>query len=153
MDKKFLSMTVGVGKDTIDHFKIAVDKLKICPPSVVLKFNKTHEETEPLDKIHGELAFRMYPYIKDSYIKTVGLIEMARSYVRRSDVGRRLPKADDLSGLTDLEETALDVCRAVEEIQRGERTPGQHLLMKNAMDAAAHSYRSVSSICGQALRD
>lgn len=156
LDKKYMLMITGVGKDKIGNLRLASSKLSICPPSAVIAFN-TKLAAKPVDKIHGELAFRMFPYLKDAYSKTVNLLAVARSYVREngdgSDLGSSLPAPDNLSGLTDLSLAAIDVADVVDKVKRRDRSSEEHTAMKNAIDAVVPTYFALAIVCEQALRD
>lgn len=152
-DKKYMLMLTGVGKEKIDALKLSSSKLSLCPPSVVRAFNEKHHETEPLDKIHGELAIRMFPYLRDAYTKTENLISAARSYVRSGDLCGNLPAPDNLSGLTDLRDVTLQVAEAVDRVKVRDRVLEEHAVMKKAIDAVVPAYFSLATICWQALRE
>ena len=152
LDRKYMLMLTGVGKDKIDILKLSSSRLSVCPPSVVRAFNVKHRETEPSDHIHGELALRMFPYLRDAYLKTTDLLSTARSYTRHG-LGTGFPAPDHLSGLTDLRDAALEVVEAIDIVKRRDRVTEEHTIMKNAIDAVVPSYFALATVCEQALRD
>lgn len=152
LDRKYMLTLTGVGKDRIDILKLSSSKLAICPLPVVRAFNVKHKETEPMDKIHGELALRLFPYLKDAYSKTANLLLTARSYTK-CGLGASFPAPDNLSGLTDLRDAALEVVGAVDKVKRRDRITEEHTIMRNAIDMVVPSYFALATICEQALRD
>ena len=125
-------------------------KLSVGNAKAIQDFNKRHKANPPLDIIHDEIALRMYPYLKDSYLETKKLMQHASTYCRCS--GKvLLPKSDNIHSLTQLTDVAHEIAYMVKNVKRFERPNEEHTAMKVQMDIAAASYQALAAICVEAL--
>jgi hypothetical protein len=144
---------VGVGPECLQHLTLAASKLSIGNAAAIVEFNQKHHEIPPIDKIHDEIAFRLYPFLKEAYRNTLNLIAIASQYLRQ-DVGSSLPRPDDLSSLTEIGDIAIkEIVPLIRQVKRADRTSEEHAVLRKQIDLTAASYTALAVVCEQALDD
>ena len=115
-----------------------------------IAFHEKHGANSPINIIPDELAFRLYPFLKNAYVKTADLESTARSYT--GDVsGATLPKSNGLGGLDDISTVVLDVNGKLVKIRRKDRAPCEHGLMLKKVQAVSLSLWALRDICHEAF--
>ena len=64
---------VGVEKTALAEMTRAAFAVSAYNNAAVIAFNEKHGANPPINIIHDELAFRLYPFLKNAYVKTADL--------------------------------------------------------------------------------
>ena len=88
LDKRYMDTMVGVEKTALAEMTRAAFAVSAYNNAAVIAFNEKHGANSPINIIHDELAFRLYPFLKNAYVKTADLESTARSYTEIERVGR-----------------------------------------------------------------
>lgn len=150
LDKRYMDTMVGVEKTALAEMTRAAFAVSAYNNAAVIAFNEKHGANPPINIIHDELAFRLYPFLKNAYVKTADLESTARSYT--GDVsGATLPKSNGLGGLDDISTVVLDVNGKLVKIRRKDRAPCEHGLMLKKVQAVSLSLWALRDICHEAF--